>query len=394
MTSTHLVTPGDSPAPRVLTVRTSGDPRTRGRAYGEQARQAVHGFIGLNEGLVARTGARWHDLHGWCDRLVEVIDAVAPDLVEEMQGIADGAGVGLADILIVNARAELLAAAGRPTTVTEDGCTAFASLPHPGSGEAVWCGQNRDWVRGGTEHLVVLDVQAPGQPRILTVVGAGQVALHGFNDAGLGLNATSLPGPPTGQLGIPQTVLRRRLLASSSLREAMGTALSCTSQVPSRLLLTHRDGLSVAMSTSGPQRHTQVVVQGVAVIANGDPSTVVNGDDEYAVDSLYRAPLLAAAIAHPAGGDPARRTQLERGLAGHAGHPYSICRHPAGGPADADSSRTICSMITDLTAATTWLSVGYSCEGAYQPYALPMAEDANSSGTEGDRVPDKQVQGK
>lgn len=60
--------------------------------------------------------------------------AFDPDLVEEMKGIADGAGLTYEDILTINCRSEVtmmeeisktLAALDEP----EDGCTAFAMMP-------------------------------------------------------------------------------------------------------------------------------------------------------------------------------------------------------------------------------------------------------------------------
>ena len=60
------------------------------------------------------------------------LDQSVPECMEEMKGIAEGAGVDIAHVLVINARTELMY--GHQTTAESfpnDGCTAIVVLPEP-----------------------------------------------------------------------------------------------------------------------------------------------------------------------------------------------------------------------------------------------------------------------
>lgn len=79
-----------------------------------------------------------------------LVEDFAPDLLEELRGVAEGAGTGLLDLMALNARGEIVydrtfARMGRPPQApgtagaeadaepaeAADGCSSFALLPPP-----------------------------------------------------------------------------------------------------------------------------------------------------------------------------------------------------------------------------------------------------------------------
>ena len=88
------------PYPRL---RVSGDARERGRQYGEAARERVRLTVALYADVFAReVGLDWPATCRLAMEFLAPIGALSHDYVREMEGLAEGAGLTLADILAIN----------------------------------------------------------------------------------------------------------------------------------------------------------------------------------------------------------------------------------------------------------------------------------------------------
>ena len=93
-------------------VRVSGTARERGLQYGEQARARVHRSVEAYREVFAHyAGWDWDTVRREAARFEAPIAAFGHRYLEEMRGIADGAGLGLADVLAINVRTEIMLAA-------------------------------------------------------------------------------------------------------------------------------------------------------------------------------------------------------------------------------------------------------------------------------------------
>ncbi len=93
-------------------VRVQGGHRERGRQYGEQARDRVRRSIEAYDEVFANyAGWRWDDVRNEAQRYVEPIERFDARYLEEMRGIAEGAGVTFEDVLGINVRTEVMFAA-------------------------------------------------------------------------------------------------------------------------------------------------------------------------------------------------------------------------------------------------------------------------------------------
>src|SRR5687768_3525156 len=141
-------------------VRVSGGPRERGRSYGEQARDRISTSIDAYEQVFrAYAGWSWEEVRREAAGYQAPIAAFDERYVEEMRGIAEGAGVDLEDILGINVRTEVMFAAkaraaeraGAPGASRGSGprqgeCTAFAVVPEASASGHTLIGQNWDWL--------------------------------------------------------------------------------------------------------------------------------------------------------------------------------------------------------------------------------------------------------
>ncbi|OSC59894.1 acyl-coenzyme A--6-aminopenicillanic-acid-acyltransferase form, partial [Streptomyces sp. 4F] len=74
-------------------VEISGGPRDRGRQYGEAVRPQLRAALAYYEEAFGRAaGLTWDQVTARAARWQRPVDEYAPDLLEEMRGIAEGAG--------------------------------------------------------------------------------------------------------------------------------------------------------------------------------------------------------------------------------------------------------------------------------------------------------------
>ena len=183
----------------------SGEPFERGRQHGEQLSVEIAKAIDFYRSIfgLSETEVLQH-----ADFFRKIIDEFDPGYSEEIDGIAQGAGVDPLWIVALNARTEILSR----TTGASNECTAVYF-----SGSSI-LGQNWDWGRA-LEPLTVLMkiVQADGHV-ILMITEPGIVGKIGMNNSGLGvcLNILTL-----GKIlnGLPVHLVLRAILDCKSLAQ-------------------------------------------------------------------------------------------------------------------------------------------------------------------------------
>src|SRR6266699_1711935 len=132
-------------------VRVEGTSYQRGRQYGRQAAPRIRLSVQAYEQTFAHyAGWDWPTVRREAARFEAPIGKVMPAYLEELRGIADGAGLDLADVLAINVRTEVMYAAKArqaPTTSRLPAeCSACACVPVPGQKDPVLIGQNWDWL--------------------------------------------------------------------------------------------------------------------------------------------------------------------------------------------------------------------------------------------------------
>src|SRR5271169_2280695 len=85
-----------------LRIRVAGTPYERGRQYGTQARDRVRLSVQAYQRVFAHyAGWDWPDVRRAAAGFEAPIAAFRPAYLDEMRGIADGAGLDLADVLAI-----------------------------------------------------------------------------------------------------------------------------------------------------------------------------------------------------------------------------------------------------------------------------------------------------
>jgi isopenicillin-N N-acyltransferase like protein len=358
-------------------VRVEGTSYQRGRQYGCQAAARVRLSVRAYRQTFAHfAGWDWPTVRREALRFEALIGEFRPAYLDELRGIADGAGLDLADVLAINVRTEVMYSAKArqaPTSAKRPAeCSAFAVVPAPGQDGPAIIGQNWDWLLHAAQTLVVLEVRQDDGPDFVTVVEAGLLAKTGMNAAGLGLVTNALvTDADVGEPGLPYHVLLRAVLDCATVTEALEALQAGPRSSSANYLIAHASGAALDIEAApgdftrlyplfpedGVLRHTN------HFLADIHPADLALWAMPSSVIRLQR--LRAAGTA---------RTLDDFGplLADHADYPHSICAHPDPADHPCEQTATIASVLMDLTAKHIWLAAGNPCQAPYEQLDIDL----------------------
>jgi isopenicillin-N N-acyltransferase-like protein len=345
-------------------VSLESSPAARGRAFGRARQAEVACTIHAYRQLFQRSrGVTLDDVRRAGQLVGERLAVHYPSLVDEIEGIADGSGHDLLELLAINARTELLAGSAAPE------CTVLG-LPAPGSGNPVLA-QNWDFHPDVRDARVLWTVRA-GERWFTTFTEAGILAKIGLNSHGLGvclnLLSTDVDG---GSDGLPIHVLLRLLLQNcGSVAEAVdlcsrvsvsasscitvGEADDATSRIVSLELTPGHVGL--IDPTDDRLVHTNHCLD----LPRDRRDLTVNDWPDTRRRLVTGKALLQEDWA------PAQHV-VATALRSHDNDPTGICRHDSANPSYVDRCETLASVLIDLHDRRIWVSDGPPCRVAHEP---------------------------
>jgi len=347
----------------------------RGRQYGRAAADLIAEAVAYyQQAFELQTGRSWAEILALSEPWERLISAQFPELFEEITGIAVAAGVPVREIVVLNCRGEIVydAASLRAEAEPPDGCTSF-SLSGAAAGDGhVYTGQNWDWRHAVRDAVVILRIVQPPKPTVILQVEAGQIGRHGANSNGFALNANGLGGRFEDTLGVPQTVIRRLVLDSATISDALRVLVKTRAHIASNALLTDRSGFSIDLETTPGAHGWEYPTDGLLVHGNHYqafvPPQLAANHRPMSPDSLLRVPrarhgLLKAAEAT----EPADvRAAIHGAMSDHLGRPDSLCAHPDDRLGGLSQWSTLLSSCVDLSTGEYHVAAGMPCEHPYE----------------------------
>jgi isopenicillin-N N-acyltransferase-like protein len=318
-------------------IEVSGAPLERGRMYGEQAAVRVRRGIEHYSAQLAAKRLRWPDVAALAERFEPTIAGFDPLYCEEMRGIAEGAGVEYAAILLLNARTEILKLADRHSPAIAppedpDGCTGVVVLPPAAQGGRLIHAQNWDWKAECAETAVVLKIRRDDGPDILTFTEAGALARSGFNAAGIAITANYLECDRDYRtLGVPLALIRRKVLEQEMLALAMRAVYATPKSSANNMIVSHAGGVAIDFECAPDETFQVLPERGLIVHANHFQSPVAlaklrDCGIANTPDSLYRD-IRVRALLEPHLGAIGTET-VKDALFDDFQTPWSVCRPP------------------------------------------------------------------
>lgn len=224
-------------------VRAIGEPYEVGWLHGRSMAQMIR------VEFESRLGAR--DCHRSLRQASEIapfLSEWAPHLLDEVKGVADGAGIDLRAALWMQWG---MAVPGRK----KDECTAFAVGPEYTGDGSVYAGQNKDTGVGANERSIVLCVHPAGFPSILSFSYPGLLAEIGLSSMGVSLWGMSLY--VDGNRGGGNPMLKRMLLECGTVHEMRELATAIGGESVGAYAVSDADG-NVGVMELLPERQVWI----------------------------------------------------------------------------------------------------------------------------------------
>jgi isopenicillin-N N-acyltransferase like protein len=290
----------------------------------------------------------WPEACNFAEQFIPMLETSYPSYIEEMKGLAEGAGVSFSSILALNVRTEI--GYGMAT----DGCTAFAWK----TSSASFLAQNWDWETEQSPNIISLHISKPGVPHIAMMTEAGILGKIGLNSAGVGvtLNAIAAKGVDTSRL--PCHLALRTVLESTSRAEAVsalmkaGIASSCHIQIA--------DALTGAIGLENTAFDTVKMPQNASGICTHSNHFVVPHSTECAnkalPDSTDRLARIQTLLKETM--DDPSMEGLRDLLKDEKNYPTAICRAVT----EKSSLATLFSIVMDLTERYATVKMGRPTE--------------------------------
>lgn len=257
-------------------VDVTGTPYERGRQHGAAVPSRVKRSIELYGGQLGDLGYGTAAKTALIGEFAKEIEAFGAHYIEEMRGIADGAGVSLEDVIMINARTEVIAKArmvkNRPVEVTDehdDGCTGAIILPERSATGELIHGQNWDWRVECAETAIVLRVRREDGPDFLTFVEAGGLARCGMNAAGISITANYLEcDRDFTRAGVPLALIRRKVLEQEHLAFAIKAVAATPKACSNNMMLSAVQGFGIDFECAPDEAFPLYPEDGMIVHAN------------------------------------------------------------------------------------------------------------------------------
>lgn len=343
-------------------VRAVGTHRDLGRQHGEQASQQIRGFL---EYLASSLDLSREQLRERAMRFQPLFDRVCPHLLEEVEGLAEGAGIACADALAVQIRGEL-------GQVQEGGCTTFVIGERGTADGNVLIGQTSDMAAAMIDFGYVLHIQPEGKPEAIMWTFGGMLGYHGVNDDGVAHFANALGGGPPWKFALPHYPLKRMILEQPDL--ARVRTLFDRTPVCSNGNYVLCDGhggiLDVELTSDGP---LIIEENGRGYLAHSNhylcgPHNCRENFEVSLPDSFPRLERMNEMIAAKFGGITLR--DCEEFLGDHSGYPVGICRHPQDESGYGDDilppdGHTVAALIAEPARGVLHVCRGNPCTGEF-----------------------------
>lgn len=232
------------------------DPHARGVALGRFGADEIAANVAGYTELFTVVGVRPDDLPGLGRAAAERIEVWAPDLGAELRGQAEGAGLELWQLGLLNARTEVLATVG---AIGEGECSTSVVLPEIGPPRTV---QTWDWHDVSNDDTLVVRYRARPGHEVRYFTEFGILGKIGVNSAGIGVHFNILNHASDGDgIGVPVHAVARQVLEqATTLDDAIGIARSAAVTASTVLtIVSYRDGRADAACVELSSGGTAVV---------------------------------------------------------------------------------------------------------------------------------------
>ena len=206
----------------IRVVEVAGGAIERGRAHGSAHAAEIADYARDRMALSAEgTDLSTDRLRMLASRCVPAHRDYAPDLTEEMEALAEAAGIGVEDALVVGGYTDFidLVRAETGAARVDDTCTAVV-VPDDMASGAGFLAQTWDMHASATPHVVMLDIRPDSGPDAFVFSTVGCIGQIGMNEAGIAVGINNLTASD-GRTGVTWPFVVRKVLQQSDFDSAV-----------------------------------------------------------------------------------------------------------------------------------------------------------------------------
>lgn len=333
--------------------------------HGREAAQKIRGTLQYYQTkLCAGWEMDWMKVRNLAQEFYFEIERYFPEMIEELKGVAEGAGLDFEDILAINAHYEL----GRKAQAETGGCSVIAITGSASNTGRTLMAENWDYGLGQQDNVIVLEITEPTGLKICMVTEAGIIGRMGMNSSGLGLCGNTLKNDFTDSF-IPVHLMKRLILRQTKLEDAIRIVQTYKTASSYNFLIGSRDGTTADIESDPVVQKVNRTDGGWICHTNHFTCPELRRYRDYTKyekqDSLERLRIMQEFLN--------KKTvigieDIRELLKNHDGYPDSICRHPNDSQPTKMRSATLISIIMDLNKLSIDVAWGRPCETPYVPY--------------------------
>jgi isopenicillin-N N-acyltransferase like protein len=362
-----------------LIIEASGTHREVGQQIGEAGRDLVawgiDAYASRFEGLA---GFGFSEAVERARDYLRVAEDYVPQAVDQLRGLAEGAGVPFEQLFALNCSEEFTCRADR--NWPPEHCTSFAVV----AGERAVAGHNEDWYPEEIEAQTIRIVRLTGKWSSAAYISAGpayDMPLTGITAAGFSSAANTVYYRDE-RVGVPNNLLLATVLGQPDLEHVKDFLTRAPRARGSNHLLCDARGRVWDVETSGerwalldgsPPSPEAAALGATALFVHTNhyvSPELTPGDVSTSEGSRLRRERATEIILGglEAGDDPLEVGQ--RVLTDHANTPFGICDHWEDDDPDPDQSVTTASMVWEPAEGRAHIALGQPCESGYQTFEL------------------------
>lgn len=357
-----------------------GTPYERGRTHGEQFVDEIKRNVETYFDHFESYGVDEATAREQADEFIPLIEDENEAYAEEMRGVADGSGVPLEEVTVVNVRHTIIysayaseavdkAAVEDPAESAVDGCTSYGLLPDRTADGHTYLGQNWDWLE--PIETFIMDVRQPDGTDLLALTEAGMVGgKFGMNEQGIGYVVNGLSTPEDGDEPFrkPSHVRGREILEADRLDRAIEPVISGKRPCSRNYMIGHEAGELINIETTPESVQYLYPEDGLLTHANHfEKRENVDSQFEHLIPhTICRGMRIRRLFSKL--GENVTVADIQSVLRDHFDEPNSICSHVD--ESDDKDSQTNASIIMDLSNRRMLATNGPPCNAEYHEYSV------------------------
>ncbi|MDA0745415.1 MAG: C45 family autoproteolytic acyltransferase/hydrolase [bacterium] len=351
----------------------SGTPEQRGRVHGEAFRGLIRELLPAYFDYMDCTSRAHGVMPLTKERALAITRTYlaptkeyAPDLMAEVQGIAEGADVVFDEVMALNAFLDLFDYMS-PAFI-EAGCTTMM-IPGGPDGSGAVIGQNYDLPEIFAEPAVLLTLSEAERPGAVMYTTAGMLGCVGLNTAGIGVVINNLVPADAGP-GVPYTFVIRKILEAEQIGDAIDAVVGTRRSSGMNYVLCDGHGEIYGLETSAADFEVLCPFDGPMAHSNHYLAERLKPLERrgwnqrgQSIVRWGRATRLLKRAKDP------DANLMKEALCDHVNNPIAICRHSELHCGEA-CGQTICGVVLEPSENRASFVRGPSCEHTWAEYSL------------------------